>query len=91
MHALQRRISVFHVLLQKIVWWLFRLDSSAVWFWDRGCVQARGVEKRKGPKEKGLSQKLNAATRKLQMANKVGASASTKLQKATKNVGNDIL
>lgn len=56
-----------------------------------GCMQIRHIENGKVTKDKGVKSKLQAATRKLQAANKVGASASTKLEKATKNVGNDMI
>jgi F0F1-type ATP synthase membrane subunit b/b' len=54
-------------------------------------VQIRHIEKGKVNKDKGIKTKITAATRKLQQANRVGASTSTKLEKATKNVGNEII
>ena len=54
-------------------------------------VQIRHIEKGKVQKDKGIKAKLTAATRKLQLGNKVGASTSTKLEFATKNVGNEIV
>lgn len=54
-------------------------------------MQIRHIEKGKVNKNKGINAKLTAATRKLQQSNKVGASASTKLETATKNVGNEIV
>lgn len=45
----------------------------------------------KASKKGGVKSKLNAATRKLVQSNKLGAASSTKVEIATKNVGQEML
>eukprot|EP00892_Ulva_mutabilis_P001501 jgi/Ulvmu1/11351/UM075_0011.1 len=53
-------------------------------------VDLRTTDGGKVNKKGGVKQKLNAATRKLVQNNKLGAASSTKVETATKNVGNEM-
>ena len=51
----------------------------------------RATDGGKVSKKGGVKSKLNAATRKLVQSNKLGAASSTKVEVATKNVGNEMM